>query len=338
MRDVPPHTLEVAAAAAAAHDVLVALYPAFAAALDARLANDLLAIPEHPGKDDGINLGRDVARRILSLRSRDGSSAPPVPYVFGDRPGDYQSTPPNFPQQPGFTHWRLVTPFVVPHPERLRLSGPPALKTRRYATAVNEVQSLGATISSTSTPDEIVIGRFWSGPIQNYWNEIAQSAALAEDLSTPDAARLFALLNLTIADSVIVLYQEKYRHSFWRPVTAVRAADTDGNPGTAADASWLPIVINTRADPSYPGAHAVVSAAGASVLDSFFGHDRMELHVTSEVLPGVERSFDGFTSAMREASDSRIFAGVHYRFDERDGEELGARTARIAVKQLFRKR
>jgi len=170
-------------------------------------------------------------------------------------------------------------------------------------------------------------GRFWNGAIQNYWNEITQTAALDRDLTIAQSARLFALLNLALADGVIAFYDAKYTYNFWRPVTAIRAADSDNNPDTIADPNWLPEVGKTAPDPSYPGAHAVLSAAGAEVLISFFKHDHFEFSVTSEVLPGVERSFTSLSAAAEEATLSRVFAGQHFRFDLTAGRRLGREVA-----------
>jgi PAP2 superfamily len=168
---------------------------------------------------------------------------------------------------------------------------------------------LGVANGTAASPDEALTGRFWNGAIQNYWNEIAQTAATGHRLTTADSARLFAMLNLTFADGVIAFYDAKYTYNFWRPVTAIRAADSDGNPDTHADPNWLPEVGNTTPDPSYPGAHALISAAAASVLTSFFKKDRFDFTVTSEVLPRVTRSFTSFSTADEEATLSRIFAG-----------------------------
>jgi hypothetical protein len=176
-----------------------------------------------------------------------------------------------------------------------------------------------------------LIGRFWNGAIQNYWNEISQTASLAHRLTTARNARLFALLNLSLADGVIAFYDAKYTYNLWRPVTAIRAGDTDNNPETVGDPNWLPEVGNTAPDPSYPGAHAVISAAAADVLISFFERDHFELNVTSEVLPGVERSFTSFSSAAEEATLSRIFAGQHFRFDLTTGQRLGREIADSAL-------
>ena len=173
-------------------------------------------------------------------------------------------------KQPQFTHWSRVTPFALESANQFRPGGPPKLTSDRYADAFDQVKSLGIADSTTATADQALTGRFWNGAIQNYWNEIAQTASLAHHLTTAENARLFALLNLSFADGVIAFYDAKYTYNFWRPVTAIRAAATDGNPDTDADPNWLPEVGNTTPDPSYPGAHAVISAAGAEVLISFF--------------------------------------------------------------------
>jgi len=238
-----------AAAAAAAHKVLVKLYPNFQASLDAQLQQAVAQIPSG-GKDEGISIGDMVADRILALRNNDGSNAQPIPYSFGSAPGDYQSTPPNFPKQPQFTHWSRVTPFALESADQFRPDGPPVLTSDRYSDAFDQVKSLGTAGSTTATADEALTGRFWNGAIQNYWNEIAQTASVAHDLTTAQNARLFALLNLSFADGVIAFYDAKYTYNFWRPVTAIRAAATDGNPETEGDPNWLPEVGNTAPDPS----------------------------------------------------------------------------------------
>ena len=198
-----------------------------------------------------------------------------------------------------------------------------ALTSDRYADDVDEVQSFGVSGGTTATPDEALTGRFWNGAIQNYWNEIAQTASLDRHLTIAQEARLFALLNLSVADSVIAFYDAKYTYNRCRPVTAIRAAGTDDNPETTPDANWLPEVGNTTADPAYPGAHAVISAAAAAVLTAVLHRDHLDFAVTSEVLPGVERSFESVSAAADEATQSRIFAGVHFRNDLTSGHRLG---------------
>jgi len=328
---VPQDASQEAAAASAAHEVLIALYPAFKATLDTQLQQSLAQIPDGKDKAQGVLIGQQVADRLLALRSNDGSNAPPIPYVFGKAPGDYQSTPPNFPPQPQFTHWSRVTPFALPHANQFRPGPPPALTSDTYSDDFNEIKSAGIANSTTATPDEALTGKFWNGAIQNYWNEIAQTLSLAHSLTTAQNARLFALLDLSLADDVIAFYDAKYTYNFWRPVTAIRAADPGLNPETVADPNWLPEVGKTAPDPSYPGAHAVISASAAEVLISFFRKDHAEFNVTSEVLSGVERPFTSISAAAEEATLSRIFAGQHFRSDLTAGQRLGREVADFVV-------
>ena len=332
-----PVASQEAAAASAAHEVLVKLYPNMQSTLDAQLQQALAQLPNR-GKAEGIRIGKAIADRILAIRANDGSSNPPAPYVFGNAPGDYQSTPPNFPPQPQFTSWSRVTPFALEAADQFRPGGPPKLTSDRYTDAFDLVKTFGIAGGTAASAEEALTGKFWNGAIQNYWNEIAQTAALAHQLTTAGNARLFALLNLSFADGVIAFYDAKYTYNFWRPVTAVRAAATDGNPDTDADPNWLPEVGNTTPDPSYPGAHAVISKAGAEVLISFFHNDNFDFSVTSEVMPGVERSFTSFEAAAQEATQSRLFAGVHFPFDLSTGQRLGADVADFVVDNFLTSR
>jgi hypothetical protein len=352
--NAPRHASVAAAAAQAAHDVLVPLYPAQASMLDADLATSLASVPDGPAKDQGVHVGSTAAAQILSLRSNDGSAASPLPYTPGTNPGDYELTPPAF-AQPVFTHWRFVTPFALLRANQFRPGPPPALTSSTYTTAFDEVMSLGELGSTTRTADQTQIAKFWGAPIQNYWNEIAQTAALQHGDTLPQNARLFALLDLTLADSVIAFYDAKYTYRFWRPVTAIRAEGAAAAAALAADAlsgedpaessadalrplaaevEWTPLAT-TALDPSYPGAHAVVSAAGAAVLARFFHNDRDSFAVTSEVLPGVERSFTSFSAAADEASVSRIYAGQHFRVDQVAGKQLGHRIADYVLQHFL---
>jgi hypothetical protein len=331
LEHVSPRASQEAAAAAAAHEALIALYPAFQATLDQQFEQSLAQITDGADKTTGIDVGRAVALAILTLRSDDGSAAAPIPYAFGNIPGDYQSTPPNFPAQPVFTHWPRVTPFALERAKQFRLGPPPALTSAEYSAVFNEVKSLGIVNSTAATADQALIGRFWNGAIQNYWNEIAQTAILTHELTTAQSARVLALLNLTLADEVIAFYDSKYTYNFWRPVTAIREAAVDDNPNTVADPTWLPQSGKTAADPSYPGAHATISAGGEFVLRKLFGDKPFHLSVTSEVLPGVVRSFDSFAAIDNEASLSRVYAGQHFRSDESAGEKLGIAVADFIV-------
>ena len=328
---ISPHASQDAAAASSAHEVLMALYPAQQTTIDAQLDQSLTQIPDGTDKAEGVAIGKAVADALLDLRSGDDSAAPPIPYVFGDAPGDYQSTPPNFPNQPVFTHWSRVTPFALRHANQFRPGPPPALTSTDYTQAFIEVKSVGIANSTSVTADQAFTGRFWNGAIQNYWNEIAQTAAQSRQLTTAQSARLFALLNFTIADSVIAFYDAKYTYNRWRPITAIRSADADNNPSTISDATWLPEVGKTAADPSYPGAHAVISAGGSSVLQMFLGVNQFHFPVTSEVVPGVVRTFDYIGAAEQEASLSRVYAGVHFRTDEAAGDRLGRAIADFVI-------
>ena len=323
-----------AAAHSAAHDVLVSFYPSFQTTLDAELQQDLADIPDGPRKTAGVSVGRAVAQAVLKLREEDGSGAPQPKLDLPVKAGQYQSTPPNFPS-PAFTQWSGVTPFGLRSARQFRPGPPPALTSAQYAADFNEIKSLGMDGSTTATADQQQIGKFWGGQIQNYWNEIAQTAAEGHHLSLSKTARLFALLNISVADSVIAFYDAKYTYLFWRPVTAIQEADIDGNPNTVANPTWLPQPLRTAGDPSYPGAHATVSKAAAFVLDSFFGRQPFHLAVTSEALPGVVRTFNSFDAVEREASVSRVYAGQHFRFDENAGEVLGNAVADFDVDHLL---
>src|ERR1700730_7404324 len=254
-----------AAADQAAHDVLVALYPTFQTTLDAELQQDLALIPEGQDKTDGVTVGQTVAAQILEFRSTDGASVTPPPFIPGTQPGDYQFTLPNF-APADFTQWPQVTPFALERAGEFRPGPPPALTSALYTEVFNEVKNLGFINSTTRTAEQTEIGQFWNGNIQDFWNEIGQTAALQRHLNLGHSARLFALLNISQADTAIAFFEAKYTYNFWRPVTAIRLADTDGNPQTEPNPTWLPLSTRTAPDPSYPGAHSAISKAGATVL------------------------------------------------------------------------
>jgi hypothetical protein len=340
-RDGPPYLFSVpaprdarvdAAAAEAGHDALVALYPNLSpklqAAVDQLLADELAAIPDGTSKQQGINVGDEVAARLLAARANDGSTATPPPFVAGSQPGDFRPVPPSF-AAPVFTGWANVTPFVLDSAKQFRPEPQVAVTSPAYATSLNEVKSLGQNTGAARTADETVIAKFWAGPIWNTWNEIADSSALAHHTNLETTARLFAVLNLTFADGVIAFYDAKYTYRIWRPVTAIRAGDTIGNPAITGDPTWTPLAT-TPADPSYPGAHSVISAAGATVLSSFFGKDD-QIQVSSDVMKGTVRTFDTYEAVTTEAGLSRIFAGVHTRLDHESGLELGRDVAQFVL-------
>ena len=315
---------KIAAADQAAHDVLVSLYPGLTS-LDAELQQDLAQLADDERKAQGIAVGQAVASQLLAARATDGANATPPVYVPGTQPGDYQLTPPNL-APADFTQWPKVTPFALAQADEFRPGPPPALTSATYTKVFNEVKDLGFVDSTTRTADQTQIGKFWNGNIQDFWNEIAQTAALGNHLNLEDSARLFALLNISLADTAIAFFEAKYTYNFWRPVTAVQLADTDGNPLTDPNTTWLPLSTKTAPDPSYPGAHSAISKAGATVLSSYFGN-QFTFDVTSESLAGVTRHFTSFSAAGEEAGLSRIYAGQHFRTDHVAGKDLGRKVA-----------
>jgi len=328
--DAPRGARPDAAVAAAGHAMLAALYPAMRPELDQLLADQLALVPGGRARHQGIEVGDEVASRLLAARAGDGSGATQGPFVAGTQPGDYRSTPPNFPS-PVFTDWGNVTPFVLRSGAQFRPAPPPALTSAAYARALNEVKSLGQDSSTSRTADQTLIGRFWAPPIWNTWNAIAEEAALAHHMNLVRTAAMFAALNLSFADSAIAMYDAKYHYRLWRPITAVRLADTDGNPATTGDPTWTPLAV-TAADPSYPGAHSTISAAGAAVLAAFFGN-RDEIQVSSPALPGAVRTFRSYSDVATEAGLSRIYAGQHTRIDHVAGLHLGSNVARFVLRE-----
>jgi hypothetical protein len=314
-----------AAADAAAHDTLVALYPALRAGIDQKYAAMLAQLRGGRSRAEGVLVGRLAAAAALRARAHDGSDAPPVPFTPGTQPGDYQLTPPAF-AQPVFTQWSGVRPFVLRRASEFRPPAPPALTSPKYAAAIAEVRALGAATGSTRTDDQTQIGVFWNPPIWAAWNRIAEAAALGHRGDLAGDARTFAALDLTFADAVIGFYDAKYTYRFWRPVTAIRAT---------TDPTWTPL-SNTAPDPSYPGAHGTIAAAGADVLAALYGND-FAFDLTSPALPGVERSFTSFSEAAEEASVSRIYNGNHTRVDQVAGENLGHDVAGFVLGHTFRR-
>jgi len=299
------------AAAEAGHDVLLALYPSWKAGLDQQLADELATIPDGTAKLKGIAVGRLAATLALASRAGDGSSATPPAIPAGTQPGQYRPAPPAF-TPPVFTQWPNVTPFVLQSADQFRPAAPAPVSSTAYAQALDEVRNLGSKTSTTRTADQTVIAKFWPGPIWVTWNEIAETSAMTHHADLARTARLFALLNLSFADTTIAFYDAKYHYLVWRPITAIREG---------GDPTWTPL-LNTAPDPSYPGAHSAISSAGAAVLASFFG-DHNNISVASDVLPGVIRTFDSYSAAATEAGLSRIFGGVHTRLDHVAGVEMG---------------
>jgi hypothetical protein len=311
------------AAAQAGHDVLVSLYPSWKVSLDQQLTDELASAPDGKAKVQGIAVGRIAAALTLASRANDGSNVTPPAIPVGTQPGQYRPAPPAFPA-PVFTQWPGVSPFVLQSADQFRPAPPPPVTSPAYAQAITEVKSVGQKTSTTRTADQTVIAKFWPGPIWVTWNEIAEKSALAHHSDLSQTAQLFALLDLSFADTTIAFYDAKYQYLIWRPITAIREGGW-GTPAMAGEPTWTPLLA-TAPDPSYPGAHSAISSAGAAVLARFYGdHDRIS--VTSDVLPGVVRNFESYSAAATEAGLSRIYGGVHTRVDHVAGARLGSDVA-----------
>src|SRR5581483_9395151 len=264
------------------------------------------------------DLGRSRSARqsVRRFPANDGHDVTPPLFDVTGAPGTWQPMPPNFQLQPQFTHWGQVKPFVVQSALQFPLGPPPALNSAQFIKDFNEIKRIGKLGGTAATTEQQTIGKFWNGQIQDYWQEITQTAAIGHNLNTEETARVFALVNLSLADAVITYFKSKYQYGFWRPVTAVRGAGVLNNPALQPDTGWLPLVTKTTPDPSYPGAHSADSWASAEVLINFFATNNFSFTVTSEALPGVTRSFTTFTDAAHEAANSRVYAGQHFRTDE----------------------
>jgi hypothetical protein len=313
-----------AAGAAAARTTIDALLPSQQPTIDAFFQASLAQIGSGEHVERGVRFGTQVAEAVLAARANDGSTAAPPAFMPLAGPGEYQLTPPAF-APAGFTQTSHVTPFALESASQFRAAPPPALTSARYAADFNEVKSLGELNSNTRTAEQTAIGKFWgAAPIWIVWNQIAGQAAVGLGNNLAQNARLFAALDTTLADSAIALYDAKYAFHRWRPITAITAPD-QGNDTTVADPNWVPLA-NTANDPSYPGAHATFSQAASSVLEDFFGTDVFSFSLTNPSV-GINRSFTSFSAASNEASDSRIFAGQHFRYDEQAGQTLGSQVA-----------
>jgi hypothetical protein len=340
-RHAPRWASEEAAAAAAAHKVLVALMPAQQATLDEALTLSLAAVPDGRAEDAGVAFGQLVADRMLAERADDGSTDM-VTYVPGTGPDDWKPTPPLFPNA-ALPHWATVEPFGINSPDQFRADPPPALDSPEFTQAFNEMKAIGVAENSTRIDEQTEIARFWAGPsgtVQppGHWNSIARDVADGQGNSLEENARLFALLNFGMADALITAWDTKYEYSFVRPVTAIQNAEDDGNPDTVGDPTWLPL-LTTPSHPSYMAAHSAVSATAATVLAEFYGNDAIAFTSSAELTAGgtvITRSFDGFWDAAQEAGASRIYGGIHWSFDNEAGLEAGQSIGEFLADNLLR--
>jgi membrane-associated phospholipid phosphatase len=328
--DPAPGASVDAAVAAAARDVLVGLLPDQATLVDAAYDRALAAIAEGPAKLAGIAVGQASAAANISRRQGDGFEQATQPvYVPRSGPGEYQFTPPfNFAAQPG---WGRVRPFIIDLDDHA-LEGPRRLSSARYATDFAYVKAIGAIDSTIRTPEQSEIAQFWYEDSPLGWNRIANTAIRLRGLDPWSAARTFALVNFAMADGFIAGFEAKYRFRFWRPETAIRAAADDGNPWTEPDATWEPFLI-TPPVPDYPSTHTVLGWAAAEALIEVLG-DKMKYTADSLTLPGVFRSYKGFSAAAQENGLSRIYAGIHFRHAVEEGRRQGRSVGRAVAEAL----
>ena len=340
-RHAPRWASEEAAAAVAAHDVLVALMPTQQATLDAALASSLAGVPDGRAEDAGVAYGELVAERMLAEREGDGSTDV-VTYVPGTGPDDWQPTPPAF-GPAALPQWATVETFGISSPDQFRADPPPAIDSPEFTAAFNQIKSLGVATNSTRTAEQTDIARFWAGPsgtVQppGHWNSIARGVADAQGNSLVENARMMALLNIGMADALITAWDSKFHYSFVRPVTAIRNADNDGNVDTVGDPAWSPL-LTTPGHPSYMAAHSSLSATAATILAEFYGNDAIPFTSSAEIAAGgtvITRSFSGFWEAAQEAGASRIYGGIHWSFDNEAGLESGRGVGAFVAENLLR--
>ncbi|MBI2927915.1 MAG: phosphatase PAP2 family protein [Verrucomicrobia bacterium] len=333
----PAEASPVAAAAAAAYGVMNGLFPGQGAIFENAFTISLASVPAGPAREAGIALGLSTANTILNWRSADGASTS-VPYIPSDEPGAWRRTPPFF-RPELLPQWGYVTPFAMDDPAQFRPAGPPSLTSARYTEDFNMVKELGALNSSTRTAEQTEIARFWADfsyteSPPGHWNSITRDVATRQGNSLEENARLFALLNIAMADAGIVTWDAKYRYNFWRPVTAIREAGRDGNPDTVADPEWTPLLV-TPNFPEYTSGHSTFSAAAAEILREFYGTDAIHFTAQSDTLPGVTRSYESLHAAVDEIGLSRLYGGIHFLSGDLDGIASGEALGKFVAENFL---
>lgn len=320
-----------AAVSAAAHRVLVTQYPSRQAIFDAKLAEVLATIPNVPAKTRGIALGEAAADQVLAARANDNSDID-TPYVYGSQPGDWIMDNPELFGAPHGPNWWQSEPWVLQNlpafvpTKPLRFANKAnLLASPGYAKQVNEVKRLGRRDSTERTSDQTEIAWFWANDRDGTFkppghiNFSAQIVSEQLGLSVPENARLFALINLALADSVLVTWTAKYKSNIdlWRPATAIRLADLDNNPRTEADPNWLPLLEFTPPFPAYTSGHSGMGGVWAGIMSNFVGTDDFTYTLTTDepIVSNVSRTYTSFSQAGRENAISRVYLGVHYRMD-----------------------
>jgi hypothetical protein len=323
-----------AAAIQAAFAILVKVYPTQSASLNAHRAASLAALTESTAAiGNGIAWGQTVADTIWSIHLTDGIAPPPPPFLGADVNGVWRPTP-LLNATGAAPQFATMTPWVLTRPSQFRLPPPPALNSPTFLADVEEVMSVGAFLGSGRSSDQSELALFWAGNTPLYWNRIASDLSASRTLSLVENARLFALLNVAMADAAIACWDGKYRFVFWRPITTIRT----GIAGITADPSWVPWLdffpTGTPPHPEYPSGHSTVSGAAAFVLAAEFGENTV-FSVTSDVRPGT-RTFASFTAATSEIADARVFGGIHFRTSCVRGDNLGRTVANYVSHHVFR--
>jgi hypothetical protein len=322
-------TSQDAAAAAAAATVLAGLHPQAAAEIKAALATSLAAIADGEAKTDGIKLGEAVAAKVLQARANDGANAPDA-YRPKTKPGVYVPTPITV-----ASVWPAVTPFALTKPSQFRPQPPIALESKEWAADFNELKTLGGKTGSKRSPEQTETARFWLMVGAPGYHPVARQLIAAKQMSVIDSARFMALYAVSLADAYIAVFDAKYHYEFWRPITAIRNGDINGNPATELEATWQPIE-NTPMHPEYPCAHCIQAGAAAAVIESVLGSPVIpEVSVTSTTAPGVTHRWTNLGVLSDEIANARIWAGFHYRFSTRVGTDMGHQIGEYVVKSVM---
>ena len=321
-----------AAAATAAHHVLRSIVPDSQKALvDAQYALSLAGVPDGVAKMRGIAVGEAAAAAMIATRTADGRFGPPGFPLGVPGPGVWEPVLPTLLNDPNA--WlRNVKPFLIESSSQFRSKGPDALTSRQYARDFDEVKEFGRAANSARSADQTNAARYWAENPPNTWSRIFRTLATQQGLSTEENARLFAMLYLTAADALISVWDDKAHYGFWRPVTAIARADTDGNDGTAKEDGWSPL-IPTPPYPDHPSGHTGLSGSIVATLQDFFGTDRISWTDTNN--GGLTRSFTRFSDAIDEIVDARVWSGLHFRNADEQGEKIGREVAKWREHHYF---
>jgi hypothetical protein len=324
-----------AAALSAAHAVLKNYFPASAATLDAARASSLAAIPDGTAKTSGISVGEAAAAAVLAERSNDGSTPPAFYLPTSSNPGEWQSTPGCTAAGGAFYQWRNVKPFALRSADQFQLDPPPALTSARYARDYNEVKSMGGEGSALRTQDRTNVANYYAvtSPVAIF-NPIARQLSTAAGDSISQNARSLALLNIAISDAAVATFDTKYHYNAWRPETAIHMGQADGNDATEADPAFKPLIV-APCFPSYPSAHATLSNAAREVLERLYGTRRRSFTLSNPAVPGVTLRYTKLKQITEDIDDARVYGGIHFRFDQQAGADLGRHVAEYVYRNLM---